>query len=649
MGTVAGMRTLTESIQAEIAERRARHPGRPDRELLEHLLVGLERERVVAVGFDGARLAERLSRTPLGEDVKRVISRVVGQVWLDENMHARYLTGLLHRQPKLSLHLEALATSVQGGLAGWVVSVQQLSRWGDAPGDRSMAAVVELAGRLAGKIPEEIREQLSHKSLTEYCHFNADAELSAAVSFARMQEIAAEVEAMAAASSDPDNEVSIALPRGFAAEIARMEADERMHAEAFEAISALLGPDDDLLPGKTADDLVRAITAIDGWLVPMGLLVNKARQSPEARWMRVGSGGPVAVTRGERTDDKLACLHRALELTQFGEHVDAAARESGKAREDVIVAIQPDFMMAYHLADPSTFTETALVEEVVRILRARGYRDIRVCGSQNLYGRYYKNRDVASVARYLGYGEQGYRIQDLSLELVDHEFKRGMGVYAIGRSWRDADVRIVFAKLKTHVNATCHLTLRTTTMVVPQLGDYLWSDRLTDLSSVGMAVLHEFPPHFGIVDGYEYAADGLMGFMADPTPKHPRLFIAGPDVMCVDYVGLVLMGERDPTRALDLKVAIDWFGDPRERGWVLGDLTPIADWDRADSGLLSGPLVALAGPVYQAFSGHGSFFTADMDREAFPPIEESGGLAAIRGALRTLLGYRTPAARREPG
>ena len=119
--------------------------------------------------------------------------------------------------------------------------------------------------------------------------------------------------------------------------------------------------------------------------------------------------------------------------------------------------------------------------------------------------------------------------------------------------------------------------------------------------------------------------------------------------MCVDYVGLVLMGERDPTRALDLKVAIDWFGDPRERGWVLGDLTPIADWDRADSGLLSGPLVALAGPVYQAFSGQGSFFTADMDREAFPPIEESGGLAAIRGALRTLLGYRTPAARREPG
>jgi len=636
------MRTLTESIQAEIAERRARHPGRPDRELLEHLLVGLERERVVAVGFDGARLAERLAATPLGDDVKRVITRVVAQVWLDENMHARYLTGLLHRQPNLALHLEALAQSVQGGLAGWVVSVNQLSRWSDAPGDRSMAAVVELAGRLAGKIPEEIRAQLSHKSLTEYCRFNADAELSAAVSFARMQEIGVEVEAMAAASSDPAKEMALSLPHGFATEIARMEADERMHADAFNAIADLLGPEDQLLPGKTADDLVRAIGAIDGWLVPIGMLVNKARVTSDARKVRVGAGGPVAVARGERLEDKIGCLRRALELTQFGEIVDAAADESGKRREDVIVAIKPDFMMAYQKADPSTFTETALVEELVSILRARGYRDIRVCESQNLYSRYYKARDVASVARYLGYTERGYRIHDLSLELEDHEFTRGMGVYAIGKSWRDADVRIVFAKLKTHVNATCYMTLRTTTMVVPQLGDYLFSDRLTDLSSVGMAVLHDFPPCFGIVDGYEYAADGLMGFMADPTPKHPRLFIAGPDVMCVDYVGLVLMGERDPLRALDMKVAVDWFGDPRERGWVLGDLTPIPDWDRADSGLLSGPLTALAGPVYAAFSGQGSYFTADMDREAFPPIEESGGLAAIRGALRTLLGYRTP-------
>jgi uncharacterized protein (DUF362 family) len=635
-------RALTESIRQEIEDRRARHAGRPDRELLEHLLVALERERVVAVGFDGARLAERLSRTTLSDGVKSVITRVVAQIWLDENMHARYLTGLMNRQPNLSLHLEALAQSIQGGLAGWVVSVHQLNRWSEAPADRSMASVVELAGRLAGKIPQEVQEELSHKSIANYCRFNADAEVSAAISFAHIRELGTIVAAQAEDSADPTVEMAITLPPGFGAEVARMETDERMHADAFEAIATFLGEDDCLLEGKTEKDLVDAIAAIDGWLVPIGLLGERARTTFSRKKSSVGAGGPIAVTRGERLEDKLNCFHSALDHADFFEHIEAAAAESGKKKEEVIVAIKPDFMMAYHRKDPSTFTETALVEELIRLIRARGFRDIRLCESQNLYGQHYKNRDVASVAKYLGYSGEGYRIVDLSLELVEHEFKRGMGVYSIGQSYRDADVRITFAKLKTHVNATCYLTIRTTTMVVPQLGAYLFTDRLTDLSSVGMAILHDFPPHFGIVDGYEYAADGLMGFMADPTPKHPHLFIAGPDVMCVDYVGMLLMGERDPMRALDLKLAVEWFGDPRERGWVLGDLTPIPDWDRADAGLLSGPLIALAGPVYAALSGQGSYFTGDMDPEAFPPIQESVGVSAIRGALRTLLGYRAP-------
>ena len=44
------MGEITESIALEIDERHARHPGRPDLELLEHLLVAVQRERVAAVG-----------------------------------------------------------------------------------------------------------------------------------------------------------------------------------------------------------------------------------------------------------------------------------------------------------------------------------------------------------------------------------------------------------------------------------------------------------------------------------------------------------------------------------------------------------------------------------------------------------------------
>jgi hypothetical protein len=215
-----------------------------------------------------------------------------------------------------------------------------------------------------------------------------------------------------------------------------------------------------------------------------------------------------------------------------------------------------------------------------------------------------------------------------------------MGLYDIGRSWKEADVRISFAKLKTHVNATASLTIRNLSTLIPQKGDYLFTGRLTQIETVMMSILHDLPPHYGIIDGYEFAADGMMGFIADPTPKHPYLILAGADVMCVDYVAIALMGERDPMRALDLRTAVDWFGDPRAQGYVLGDMTPIPDWDRAVSGPVSAPLAALSASVYAALSGQGSYFMPDMDTEAFPPIGQSGGVAAIRGAVRTMLGFR---------
>jgi uncharacterized protein (DUF362 family) len=624
------LNALTAAIRAEIQARRARHPGRPDRELLEHLLVALQRERVVAVGFDTVRLGDRLARTPLPEEARSVISRVVGQVWLDENMHARYLLGLLRRQGDLGVHLEALSQSLEGGMAGWVVSVQQLDHWSDAPGDRSLAAMLELAGRLGGKIPDEVRPSLKHQRLRDYCRFNADAEGSAAISFARMREIHADVRAM----REPP---ALALPDGFAVEITRMEDDELLHQRVFEAIAGLLGDDDDLLPGKSAADLVAAMAAIDGWLVPAGLLGDGS--GGPALGNPVGGGGAVAVSRGEGPADKLAAFDRVLAGAEFFEAVERRADASGKPRDEVTIAIKPDLMMAYHRGDPSTYTEPMLVERLIDALLDRGFRDVRLVESQNLYGSFFQNRGVETVARYVGYRPERYRVVDLSQELEPHTFKRGMGVYSIGRSWRDADVRISFAKLKTHVNAVGSLTIRNVVTVIPQFGEHLFSGMLADLQTVCMGLLHDFPPHFGIVDGYDYAADGLMGFMADPTPKHPRLFLAGADVMCVDYVGLWLMGEREPLRALDLAAAVDWFGDPRPRAYVRGDLTPIADWDRASDGLLTAPLAALAGPVYAQLSGKGTLFMPEMDPEAFPPVAESRGLAAMRGVVRSVLGF----------
>lgn len=630
------MDILTRAVRAEIEERRARNPGRPDRELLEHVLVALERERVVAVGFDTLRLGERMARTAIPAAARAVITRAVGQIWLDENMHARYLIGLLDQQANLALQIDAMGQSLQGGMAGWVVSVQQLNQWSDAPGKRSLASLIEAAGRIAGKIPDEVKPNLAHKSLTDYFRFNADAEWSAAISFGRMSELYDEIGAMAARGEAP----CLELPRGFAHELERMRRDEEMHGNVFEALASHLSAADGLVAGKTVDDLVAAVTAVDGWLVPVELLGDSAAETAShGVGNPVGRGGAVTIARGADMTEKLATFRRTLDIADFAEHMLGRALESGKPREEVIVVIKPDLMMAYHRDDRSTFTEPFLVERLIDELYALGFRDIRLCESQNLYGRHYANRSVENVAHYVGYRPERYRIVDLSEELVPHAFTRGMGLYEIGKSWRDADIRISFAKMKTHVNAVAALTIRNIVTVVPQFGDHLFTGRLSDLQTVTMALLHDFPPHFGLIDGYENAADGLMGFMADPTPKHPRLFVAGTDVICVDYAGLCLMGERDPLRALDIRTAIEWFGDPRARGYLLGEMTPIPDWDLAESGLTA-PLAAISLPIYTALSGQGSYFAADMDPEAFPALDASKTLTAVRGMLRSLLGHR---------
>ncbi|MEP7124401.1 MAG: DUF362 domain-containing protein [Byssovorax sp.] len=632
------MDILTQAIRAEIAERRARNVGRPDRELLEHVLVALQRERVVAVGFDTERLGERLARTPLPAEASETIARAVGQIWVDENMHARYLMGLLDQQANLALQIDAMGQSMQGGMAGWVVSVQQLNQWSDAPGQRSLASLIEAAGRIAGKIPDEVKPNLAHKSLADYFRFNADAEWSAAISFGRMSELLVEIEAMTARGETP----CIDLPRGFGVELERMRRDEEMHGDVFAALALVLGEDDGLAEGKTVADLIGAVAAVDGWLVPVGLLglgVGEVIAASHGVDHPVGRGGAVTVQRGSDASEKLETFLRTLDIADFAQHMERRALASKKPREEVIVAIKPDLMMAYHKDDRSTFTEPFLVERLIDELYKLGFRDIRLCESQNLYGKHYANRSVENVARYVGYRPERYRIVDLSEELVPHAFTRGMGLYEIGKSWQDADIRISFAKMKTHVNAVGALTIRNIVTVVPQFGDHLFTGRLSDLQTVTMALLHDFPPHFGIIDAYEYAADGLMGFMADPTPKHPHLFVAGTDVICVDFVGLRLMGERDPTRALDIRSAIEWFGDPRPHGTLLGELTPIPDWDPASSGLTA-PLAAISLPIYTALSGQGSYFAAAMDPEAFPPLDGSRTLAAVRGVLRGLLGHR---------
>ncbi len=595
------MGEITKAVAEEIRERRERCAGDPSRELIEHLLLAVQRERIAAVGYDVERLGERLARAPLSAEARRVIHRAITQIWIDETHHARYVLGVLLRQRTLLIQLGAHAEDLEGGVGGWMTAVLQHTTWAEAPILRLTAVVLGAAGRLAHRIPPSVEGALVHAPLRDWCVFSADAELSAVLSFGRIIELATEAH-------------DLALPAGFTGELSRMLADERAHERVFSVLASQLRTDDGLVGDDSA--LVAALAGIEGWFA-----------GPQT-----GTGGSVvAIGRG---DVKLATFERVLAAAGLFERLEALA-EGDRAR--LAIAIKIDLMLAYHRDDRSSYVDPVLIEHLVNELHDRGYRRITVCDAQNVYGRYYRNRSIEQIARYVGLQPSPkYQLVDLADDQVPHTFTHAMGVTSIGRAWRDAGARISFAKLKTHPTAVGQLTVRNAGTVVPQGGELAFVDRLAEFSAVAAAVLHDFPVCFGIVDGFDHAADGLAGVIADPTPRHPHVIVAGDDPIAVDIACMRLMGERDPVRTQDLRAAIELLGQPQLE--VLGDTTPLADWDRADAGLIAKPLSMLAGPVYAALGQRGALFTAPVDTDAFPPIGETAVLAATRRAVRFLLG-----------
>src|SRR5262245_34360526 len=173
------MGAITDAVADEIAERRARCAGDPGRELIEHLLVAVQRERVAAVGYDTVKLGDRLASAPLPDDARRLIQRAITQIWIDENQHARYVLGVLLRQRELLVQLGAHAEDLEGGVGGWLTAVLQHTTWSEAPILRLTAVVLGAAARLANRIPPSVEGALVHAPLRDWCAFSADAEQSA--------------------------------------------------------------------------------------------------------------------------------------------------------------------------------------------------------------------------------------------------------------------------------------------------------------------------------------------------------------------------------------------------------------------------------------------------------------------------------------
>jgi uncharacterized protein (DUF362 family) len=288
-------------------------------------------------------------------------------------------------------------------------------------------------------------------------------------------------------------------------------------------------------------------------------------------------------------DDKLALLDQVLETTHFFYLLKKKFQESGKSnKKDFKVVIKPNFMFMHSRHDISTYTDPELLEALVARIYDQGFTNITLVEAQSTYGNYYKNRDVLSVARYVGYpvDKDGYapdkkfRMVDLTKEMVPYDygnipeeqdplgFCRKLGWHYVGPTWRHADFRISFAKNKTHCFCHYTLTLKNIYGTLPlqnKLKEY-HTKREYDWPTI--ASLTHFPVHFGLIDAFT-SADGQLGVITCPDPKLTMTIIGGENLMAVDWVGARKMGldPDDPQVGRFLPLAMAAFGKP-EINWV---------------------------------------------------------------------------------
>src|SRR5947207_1367452 len=97
-----------------MAASRRRHAGAPEREMRQLLLLAMEREELVSVGYREGIFARRLSSMPVTDELRDLVSHALVWTWRDEEMHAVYLRGALLRVGSPSLCARAYVHQALG-------------------------------------------------------------------------------------------------------------------------------------------------------------------------------------------------------------------------------------------------------------------------------------------------------------------------------------------------------------------------------------------------------------------------------------------------------------------------------------------------------------------------------------------------------
>jgi uncharacterized protein (DUF362 family) len=259
-------------------------------------------------------------------------------------------------------------------------------------------------------------------------------------------------------------------------------------------------------------------------------------------------------------DKKFEILDNAVTEAGLYECIEESFIKSGKKREEFLVVVKPNFMVITSAADLSNYTDTELVVHILERFYDLGFRNLFVVESENVLSQWYDNRSVSFVAKYSGYKEEFYKVENLTRNTVPHHFKGILKHHLVGKIWKEADFRISFAKNKTHPAGVYTLTLKNIFGVMVLQNKYLDYHKHLEWDHCVVDMLDAFPIDFGIVDAI-ISADGPFGFRGSKNPKLTNTIIAGQDCIAVDWVGAKKMGINPMQSRLMKKVVKKW-GEP---------------------------------------------------------------------------------------
>lgn len=245
----------------------------------------------------------------------------------------------------------------------------------------------------------------------------------------------------------------------------------------------------------------------------------------------------VYVQKNVTLENKLPAMETLLEESEFWSDIAAQCAQKRKSASTCKIVIKPNISIASQKALPS-YTDPQLVNHLTSMLRARGYQQIDVVESENMYHIGYENHTPNVVGENIGYTDV---VKNLSTDpqVCFDEYKGQKIHVCLSRRMLDADYFINFPKGRNHCMYKVTGALKNLFGTIPtfdKIGEFHHMKSGLDVPHVVEFVHEKTPPSFTIMDWVRSVDDKDVHMSSKPLTyyKDANRLIASKSALAVD-------------------------------------------------------------------------------------------------------------------